>query len=182
VGGIRWGAALRSVECYEPATNAWTAAPDLPVALGPAAAFTIAGTLWVAGEADDDYRTFRFDPGTSRWENGPVVCRGRRWVTLAADDVAIYAFGGETPDGTSQRAERCELATGSIARVADLPTGRRCATGVTSEHRIVVIGGDRHDGTKFGDAESFDTRTGEWEALAPMPWGCASPAAVSLVT
>jgi hypothetical protein len=181
VGGIRAGELLESVECYEPDANIWTAGPDLPVGLGPAAAFTIGGALWVVGEAGD-YRAFKLDPRTSRWDEGPVVCRGRRWLAIAADDYAIYTFGGVTPDGVSRVSERCELATGTISRVADLPTARRCAVAVTLDHRIAVIGGELADGTELANAEAFDTRTGAWHALAPMPWACASATAVRVST
>ena len=99
-----------AVERYEPATDAWTTLPALPIARsGLTAAILGDGIHVIGGESIDPPRTFRehevFDLSTGTWSVAAALDRGRHGLASGVIDGRLYVVGGgPNPDlSTSDR-------------------------------------------------------------------------------
>jgi N-acetylneuraminic acid mutarotase len=101
------GSNIATTEVYDPASNAWTTAEDLPTPRSGGASAVLDGKLYVLGgqlPGDTVYKTVsRFDPATGHWEtlgDMPIELTGHRAVTVGD---AIYVLGGfSTRNGVRQ--------------------------------------------------------------------------------
>lgn len=97
--GYGVGGSQRWVDIYDPATDTWTIAPDLPVPFGLHSVVTCHGRIWTMGGLDIwpnilPY-VFSFRPGASGWREelplpAPLFIMG----AATNDRATIYTFGG----------------------------------------------------------------------------------------
>jgi N-acetylneuraminic acid mutarotase len=124
--------ALRSVEAYDPKTNAWSDRAPMPEgrhAMG--AALGADGRIYVVGGAVSYSRptptdtVFIYDAQSDSWERGPSLNQARyHHAVAAAPDGKIYAIGGTsgTPSGRGGPLASVEvLDTAARAPGQDLP-------------------------------------------------------------
>lgn len=78
---------LTTVECYDPATDRWSARPPLPKPASDFAAVSFQNGIWTVG---DDVQVF---DGT-RWWIGPPLATPRYGVAAAVTGATLYAIGG----------------------------------------------------------------------------------------
>jgi len=177
------GAALSSVESYDPRSNSWRKAPSLLRARGWVAAARIGcGVCVVGGEGDD----LIFDVaeqlglGEDTWRPlPPMHCP--RWAAAAASTGGhVYVAGGHHDDGEVLGAfERLNLTSGQGAREWEqlAPLGcPRAALGLAAVGGMLyAVGGYDEQERGLRSLERYDPAVpGAWEALAPMAaprWG-----------
>lgn len=185
-GGMGRDGILRSVAFYDPAVNAWTSGPDLPIALRDAAAvgrgpevIVLGGFTDAAGKVPSK-RVFSLSgPG---WKELPSLIAPRGALGAAVVKGKVYAIGGVAPNGRATG--RVEILDGAgWTPGASMPTGRS-HMGVTAGERYIYALGGR-SGTATRDAEKarreverLDTATGKWQRRTPLNVGRSSPAAV----
>ncbi|WP_297796671.1 kelch repeat-containing protein [Mycobacterium sp.] len=171
MGGLRDGAALQTVESYDPRTGAWQPQPPLPIPLHHAAAATYRGEVVVLGGASSDL---------TQASTKVFALRGGDWVELAGLTHAraapaaavvgdkLVVAGGQN---AKQLVPQTEVFDGSSWHDADnMPTPREHLAGVSDGTYMYTVGGRFLSADKNSAAfERFDPQTGSWTKLVDMP-------------
>lgn len=154
-------------EVYDPAADAWSAAPPMQTPRNHHGAVALGSRIHVvAGRAEGDFRLRAheiFDVPSGEWSSGPPVPTGRSGIGIAALDGKLYLFGGEDIDGgrTFDAAERYDPGAGSWETLAPMPTARHGLGAATVEGAIYVVSGGPDPGFAFGSANERLTADAE---------------------
>jgi hypothetical protein len=177
-GGVGRTGLLASVAFYDPAVNAWTAAPDLPIALRDAAAVARGPEVVVLGgftDVDSKVPSKRvFSLKGSEWRELASLAAPRGALGAAAVKDRIYAIGGI--EANERVSARVEIFDGDRWRTGPaLPTGRASLGVAAGDRYIYAIGG--RSGTRRAadrarrEVERFDTASNAWQRRAPLKTG-----------
>jgi N-acetylneuraminic acid mutarotase len=165
------GATLATVEVYDTGADAWSAGPDLPVAVNHAMAATLDGILHVAGGNDGggpSRQVARLDGAA--WRTLAPLPEARSAGGLVALDGRLYLAGGVAPGGLAAATLVYDPQADRWSEAPGLPTRREHLGAAAAGGRVYVVGGRvRGLGSNLAAAEAFDPAAGRWTALAPMP-------------
>jgi N-acetylneuraminic acid mutarotase len=173
------GAALRTVQAYDPSTNAWSTKAPLPAPrqLGSGAT-TILGTIYVAGGQDDAKvltRTlYAYRATTNTWSikarmPAPGGCGGS--ATIGGK---LYVFSGCVPTSTGGQTasgllHRYDPATDTWATLPSAPTVHFQPVVGAAGGKLYVAGGNDGAGVQTTRLDVFDPATNSWSAKSSMP-------------
>ncbi len=171
LGGLRNGAALQTVESYDPHTGAWATGPPLPIPLHHAAAATYRGEIVVLGGASDTLaqasnKVFALRGGN--WVELPNLTHARAAPAAAVVGDKLVAVGGQN---AKKLVPQTEVFDGnSWQDAADLPTPREHLAAASDGIFVYVVGGRFLSADKNSAAfERFDPQSGKWTKLVGMP-------------
>ncbi|MBV9513159.1 MAG: protein kinase, partial [Mycobacteriaceae bacterium] len=171
IGGMRDGAALKTVQSYDPQTGAWAPGPDLPIPLHHAAAATYHGEVVVVGGASDNLaqasnKVFVLRAGN--WVELPALTHARAASGAAVVGDQLVVVGGQN---NKQLVPQTEVFDGSSWRDApDLPTPREHLAAVSDGTFVYVVGGRFLSADKNSAAfDKFDPVSNTWTTLVDMP-------------
>lgn len=184
VGGKDSAGHRSSVFVYDPATDSWSSAPDLPgAAVENAAATTWNGKLYVFGGSTGPFsgavdNAHVFDPATQQWNPLAPLPTARGGATASVLAGSIYVCGGMDGSGASlATVERYDPGSDSWSTLADMSTRRDNPGSAALDGKIFVFGGriressgTTTDGT-LSSVEAYDPGTDSWSPCAPMPTG-----------
>jgi hypothetical protein len=182
-GGFAPSGTVPTVEVYDVAADAWSAGPDLPVAVNHAMAASFDGEVYVfggtqgAGELSDAAFLLR-DGG---WQTLPPMPEPRTAGGAAVAGGLIYVVGGVGPEGVAERTLAFDPAAGRWS-VTDGLTRPREHMGVAAvDDGVYAVGGRAGSLEGFADVEVLDPGTGSWAPLPdlPTPRGGMAAAATS---
>jgi N-acetylneuraminic acid mutarotase len=181
IGGSRsYGLAmLRSVEEYDPATNAWTAKSEMSVAREGLSTSVVDGKIYaIGGGAVDSLgngytgaETFttveEYDPATDRWSRRSDMPRARWWHSANVVDGKIYVIGGSPsyPFRSIRAVDVYDPATDSWTYLGDTPAAKYTGFSSIVDGKIYAIGG--YGGLRRVDV--YDPVTDSWTRKADMP-------------
>ena len=152
------------VQCYDIAANTASVVTTLPTpwtGFGPYATAVVDNTVYIFGGFNNlappytTARTDAYNPLTNTFTQKGDLNMARSYIMPAVVDGMIYAFGGDTFDGTNLVAQTIAevfdpaLGTWNDAAVADLPTavgegrafGFDTASGFDQAGKIIMAGG-----------------------------------------
>lgn len=171
MGGLRDGAALQTVESYDPRTGAWQAQPPLPVPLHHAAAAAYRGEVVVLGGASTDLtqassKVFALRGGT--WVELAGLTHARAAPAAAVVGDKLVVAGGQN---AKQLVAQTEVFDGNSWRDADnMPTPREHLAAASDGTYMYAVGGRFLSADKNSAAfERFDPQAGTWTKLVDMP-------------
>ncbi|MGD1241291.1 Kelch repeat-containing protein [Mycobacterium seoulense] len=171
LGGLRNGAALQTVESYDPRTGAWQTGPPLPIPLHHATAATYRGEVVVLGGASDQLadasdKVFALRGGN--WVELPHLTHARAAPAAAVVGDKLVAVGGQN---AKQLVPQTEVFDGNSWKdAADMPTPREHLAAVSDGTYVYAIGGRFLSADKNSAAnERFDPQSGAWTKLVGMP-------------
>jgi N-acetylneuraminic acid mutarotase len=156
------------VEVYDPASNTWSRAHDIPMGTNHNAAAVAAGKLYsLAGSAMHVY-----DPAGDSWTQvaSPIFGHGGSPAVGVFQD-KIYIAGGSSPFG-SVNCELYDPATNMWTALAPMSVARHHTGGGFVEGKFYVVGGragNSEDSAGLNTLEVYDPQTNAWEQRAPMP-------------
>ena len=174
-----------TAEFYDPAANAWLAAPSLPEAKGGFTATLLpTGEVLVAGgysESDDSLASAAiFDPIANRWRSTAPLHTARFWHTATAlPDGNVLVVGGWADDWLGLSLPDAELydwraGTWKPAGMIRARAGHTAT--LLANGTVLVAGGYEHGGPPggsgyltfetLGSASVFDPATGRWTETA----------------
>lgn len=145
-----------SVLVFDPATEEWSAAPDMPTARNSHAAVAIDGKMYVVGgrqftqQENGEYASVNvaslevYDPVAESWETLAPLPQAAGGITAAVVDGKLYAFGGEqwVPEqAVIAEAWVYEPAVDQWTAAPDMPTPRHGIAAGAIDDQIFVIGG-----------------------------------------
>lgn len=174
------------VEVYDTATDSWSDAAPLPVAMNHPNVAAAEGRLYVIGglsggaswQALPD--SFVYDPATNQWTPLPSMPAGseRGSSAVGVSGTTIYLAGGMrtlTPEpgglhDTVDTVSSYDVVTGAWASLPNLPEARDHVGGAVVDTTFYVLGGrDRGQVNVRDTVYAFDRTTGQWTERAPMP-------------
>jgi N-acetylneuraminic acid mutarotase len=162
------------VFAYDPGTNSWTEKASMPTARGSPAAAAVGGKIYVVG-GDPALTDFAaYDPALDSWQSLPAMPTGRQHLAAVGIGGRFYAISGRaTGLGNLAALEVYDPGAAAWTALPPIPTARSgLAAAVVRDRYAVAFGGEGNDATPsgvFAEVEAFDTLTGEWIALTPMP-------------
>ena len=192
---------LNSVVIYDPQTDEWSTAADMPTLRSGAIAQTVGDSIYIIGGGfKQENGTFRFlrtteifHPATGEWEHGPDMLMPHDYPAGALLGNYIYILGGHHPDATLSGpktdpgfdfCERLDLRTGKWEQIAPLPTPRFALDAVVHDGRILTMGGvafTPEGFNNFDHVETFDPHTSRWQRdTLTLPWTAAGAGACML--
>ena len=171
---------------YESAADRWARIAPLPRPRGAAAAVILDGKLHLIGGASEPVQERAsvgwhevYDPQTDRWSQLKALPGARDHVGCVAHDGAIHVIGGRfnTFEYNTNLHHAYLPAKDTWEERAPLPTARSGHGLVVYRDRFFAMGGEagRIEGGRpiqarvFGQMESYDPATDNWQHHAPMP-------------
>lgn len=186
-GGVGANGLLKTVVHYDPAVNAWTEVPDLPIALRDAAAVGRGAEVVVIGG---------FTDLEGKVPSGRVFSlKGAEWVELEPLGVArgalgaayvrgkVYAIGGVVANGRATA--KVEILEDKVWTAGSSLLTARSHMGVTGGDRFIyALGGRTGTGSlpierARREVERFDSASDTWQKRTPLIVGRSSLGAVS---
>lgn len=172
-GGLDAGGGTTArVEIYDPSRNAWSAGPDLPIAIHHAMGvawrgrFVVLGGFTDGGFSQASSRAFAL--GEDGWTELPALRRARAAGGAAVVGNRIYVVGGQGGGGLISQVERFD---GRVWRDrTPLPTPRDHLGVATDGRSIFAVGGRRLSiESAVPVLERYEPRRDRWERLADAP-------------
>lgn len=165
VGGLVGRA--NAVDAYDPATNHWTSAANLPAGTDHAWAVALDGRLYVGGGTSN--RVFSYDPAVDAWTevaSSAFVHGG----TPAAAVIGgrIYVAGGAGGGMAGNEVEVYDPPADRWTTLAPMGCARNHTAGGVIGGRLHVAGGRPGNQTCH---EAYDPATNTWTQKAPLPTG-----------
>jgi N-acetylneuraminic acid mutarotase len=184
VGGKTSAGHRSAMHLYDPASDSWSPAANLPGSpVENPAVVALNGKLYAFGGSTAPFsgavaNAAVYDPATGVWTSLPPMATARGGAGATVLGGRIYVAGGMGADGASLASvEVFDPATNSWSSIAPMGT-RRDNPGVAAlEGKLYVFGGRTRnaDGTTvngiLGTVEAYDPATENWAARAPMPTG-----------
>lgn len=167
---------VKTVQVYDPASNAWHLTTPLPIALNHQMPAVANGKIYVIGGQTDDGSTsftntvLEFNPVTTNWTFKAPMPTARSAGAAAVIGDLIYVAGGRPPRG--QDFAVYNATSNTWQTLTSMPTGRNHIAACAIEGKVFVVGGRL--GAGFTSAmtnilEVFDPALGTWSMRAPMP-------------
>jgi L-ascorbate metabolism protein UlaG (beta-lactamase superfamily)/N-acetylneuraminic acid mutarotase len=176
---------VSNVDCYNPATHAWSPQAPIPDRRGWFGAALLDNRIYCIGgkriraaperrDSGDaspyEYRASLniYDPAADRWSVGPPMRDPRAGCQAVALDGKLYVIGGSSPKfGFLDRVEIYDPATNAWMDGTALPDSREDLGAAATGGKLYAIGGVKH--SVRGDVFIFDPKAGRWTTGAPMP-------------
>ena len=167
------GNASDAFEIYDPASDTWTEAASLPVAVHHAAMTATEDHIYLTGGYDSlDFRPdiaslWAYDPAIDQWIIQKDMPAPRAAHALVALDGKIYVVGGVGP-GSDQLWAYDPATNTWDTHLAPLPTPREHLTATAFDGRLYAISG-RWQGINLPTVEVYDPTADSWQSLADIP-------------
>jgi N-acetylneuraminic acid mutarotase len=144
-------------EAYDIETNTWSFREPLSKPKHHIASAVVNDSMYVLGgrlfgngapsEINESLTNMddnaRYDPKTDKWiELEPMQIK-RSGFTASEMNDQIYVFGGQIPEGATNKVEKYDPVANKWSSLADMEINRSGATSINHEDRIYVIGGQR---------------------------------------
>ncbi|MRG97637.1 Kelch repeat-containing protein [Polyangium spumosum] len=168
-------AALSSAQIYNPATDAWSSAANLPAARTRHTATLLGGgRVLVAGGSTGSNTastSYLYNPSTNAWTTGAgmSVAREEHTATLLANG-KVLVVGGGSGATNHKTAALYTPATNTWANTGSMAEARRLHTAVLlDDGRVLVTGGRRATTSGFDvsyTSEIYNPATGTWSLVS----------------
>jgi N-acetylneuraminic acid mutarotase len=186
-------AVLASVRVYDPATNSWSGAADMPRPHGLHAQLTLPdGRVFVFGgyasvadaqnDAADDHVDL-YDPATNAWTIGTTApyYMANGTATLLSNGSVLIA-GGSSSNTNRNVAMKYNPATNKwTTSGGSFTDARKYHTATLLQNgKVLIAGGFGDGGTPLRTASLYDPATNTWSEVVPMATARASATATLL--
>jgi N-acetylneuraminic acid mutarotase len=178
IGGLdESGDTLDMVEVYNVNNDSWKSVTPLPQAVHHTAATSYDGKIYVVGgfisrEWIPSNQLFIYDPIKNQWTEGKSMPTPRGALNALFVKGTLYAVGGLESDRILNINEAYDPLTNSWTSKASMPTGRHHAGSVVVDNKVYVVGGRTVGSSPLVNLnvnEMYDTQTGKWTTVEPMP-------------
>ena len=175
--GITPGPVTSVMEFYDPQTNTWTPAPDMPTARMGLVAAVVGGKLYAIGGSVDRIvgvgTVEEFDPVSQTWATKASMPTPRYFAAGVQVGGRVFVIGGTQSSGSTgglNTTEAYDPTTDTWSSVAALPTARKELAAAESGGLIYAVGGYAGLIPQWvGTVEAYDPTSNSWSLLTPMP-------------
>lgn len=168
---------IKTMEVYDPATDKWSRAADLPEAMHHVNAAVVGNKIYILGflktfRFAQDGRCFVYDASTDKWsklKDMPVGQeRGASGIGVIGD--TVYLAGGFRGFQAVQTVSAYNTKTGTWTTLPSLPDRLdHMAAGVLKGTLYIAGGRDRDIGKHQDKLFALKPGQATWKMLAPMP-------------
>ena len=166
---------VNTVQVYDTASNSWTRAAPLAIAVNHLMPVAYGGKIYVIGGQTDPNTAYidsvqEYDPGTNSWRTRSPMPTSRSAGAAVLIDDKIYVSGGRPPRGSDFAVY--DPVKDRWTTLPDLPTQRNHLMAVAGNGKLYVVGGGFEGGftSQGADAvEIFDPKTNLWTKGASLP-------------
>ncbi|XP_076825297.1 kelch-like protein 36 isoform X2 [Clavelina lepadiformis] len=141
----------RSSEYYTPTTNKWTTMSPMKQGRHGNSLVACEGFLYaIGGQGDGLLFDFfdhlksveRYQPRKDEWNDVAPMTTARTWFASVAVGGFIYATGGESKEGTTEKSvEKYDVTANKWTRVSDMNYARSYHSACVMQGKIYVVGG-----------------------------------------
>ena len=161
------GEPSNSVFVYDPASDRWSSAAQLPIGNHHPGAVVARGTLFAFGGLSN--RVFAYDPARDAWVDvAPSRFRHGDTPAVGVLDDRIYVAGGTGAGMIGNELESYDPPTNTWATLAPMRVPRNHCAGGFIGGRFYVAGG-RPGAIAESALEAYDPRADAWTTLPSMP-------------
>jgi N-acetylneuraminic acid mutarotase len=157
---------------FDPTTNLWSRAADMPAPRAAHASVALDGLLYVVGGVGpNSHELWAYNPATNSWDRtrAPLPTL-REHLTAAGVNGKLYVIGGRWSGGNQGTLEEYDPAANSWTSRPLMPTARGGLTSSVVNGRIHVTGGeDLFTSKTYNQHEVYDPSTNTWAVYPPMP-------------
>lgn len=181
---------------FDPSSDDWANAPDLPESLHHAALASSHNRLFLVGGFHGSYtsvwqmRSSVYELVDSTWQASVYLPAPQaEGVLSTAPDGAIHLVSGQPPRGekNAERRDHSEVhdhwrwepGTTQWEKAAPIPTARNSASGGWVGESLLVAGGRTAAGN-LSTTEIYDLKDDRWRSAMPMPLAQSGSAATSV--
>lgn len=204
VGGYGLGegrrpSAPRAMLVYDPLSDRWSDAGEIPEGLNHASAATVGGKIYVIGGFREGSRSATgavriYDPAQRTWRDGAPMPTPRGALAVAVLDGRIHAIGGNAARGMDLEPhdhgaaaqdrsvgthEVYDPAQNTWTRLEPMLTARNHLGAAAIAGKVHVVGGRVPGDMELTTHEIYDPATDTWAAGPPMPTGRSGIAVVA---
>ncbi len=167
-----------AVQIYDPALDAWSPGPDLPVPTHHPVVVGALGKLYsLGGQYEGDVnggRSFALDPASGEWSELTRLPTPRGGGAAALIGSSIYVVGGRPPAGNAFEVYDIGGDTWSVLPSLPLAFDQRNHLAAAAIGGKIYVAGGRYAGGGVGspmtDAlDVYDPALGTWSSAAPLP-------------
>lgn len=163
------GASTATMEVYNPATDTWSAAANLPFAVNHGSAAVAAGKLYSFGASGR--RVFAYQPASDSWtEVASMNFQHGATAAAAVFNDKIYVAGGLQGSASTGALEVYDPATNTWTNLPHMSVPRNHTGGAFLNGKFYVVGGRGGPGATTA-LEVYDPATNSWSTRAPMLTG-----------
>ncbi len=167
------GRSTSIVEVYNPATDRWTTAQPVPVAVNHNSAAVAGGKLYSFGAAGSTASVY--NPGSDSWSLVASMALNHGGTpAVGVFEDKIYVAGGTHNDPQSTRTLRELEVYDTVANTwttrAPMNVARHHTGGAFLDGKFYVVAGRGGNGSSTA-LEVYDPATNSWSARAPLPTG-----------
>jgi uncharacterized protein (TIGR03437 family) len=163
------GGSTNTVDVYDPQTNTWSSATNLPIANNHNAAAVAAGKLYAFGGLSN--RAFVYNPQTNSWSDvTPMRFQHHNTPAVGVINDKIYVAGGNGLNMSQTELEVYDPAMNTWTQLASMSVPRNHTAGGVINGKFYVVGGRPGD-TAASALEVYDPTMNTWTRLANMPTG-----------
>ena len=163
-----------SVECFDPATNQWTAVTPMNTDRAIHGLVSAQGKLFAVGGYNDQYDRLDsvecFDPSTREWSNIAALSTARCGLAVAVLGNKLYAIGGTDSRHAALSSVECldlSIPDSQWNTVAPMVLGPRSGMGVVvTGEKIYVAGSTCFGGKNIECFDPNDGPTGSWTVVS----------------
>jgi N-acetylneuraminic acid mutarotase len=158
------------VEVYDPATDTWSSAHPIPIALHHNSAAVAAGKLYSFGGPST--QAFVYDELNDSWSAvASMLFFHALTPAVGVFNDKIYVAGGANGGGGNSMQNQVEVydpAANTWTALQPMQTGRNHCGGAFIDGEFYVVGGRRRVHALDAN-EVYDPQTNTWERQAPLP-------------
>jgi N-acetylneuraminic acid mutarotase len=162
-------------EIYDPKTDSWTQAADMPTPRADLTANAVGGKIYAIGGTrhvgiEALGMVEEYDVAADTWTRKTDMPTPRLHLSSAVIDDKIYVVGGgpEWPVPLAAT-EMYDPATDTWTKMADMPTPRVGVWAAALKGKLYALGGLSWENEALKTVEEFDPKTNAWRAVAEMP-------------
>lgn len=160
---------------YDPASDQWKNLAPLSSPRASVGLVALDGKIHAIGGRGLDKVTVAthevYDPATNKWTPAAPLPVARDHAGVVVVDGKIHVVGGRTkePADNTPLHDIYDPATDTWTSGPPLPEPRSAGAIALYRGLILYAGGECKDNKPFALNEAFDTKTGKWSELAPLP-------------
>jgi len=155
-----------------PVNIKWEEGAPVPVATAFHTAVLFNGTIYVGGgECDDEADAFRiniYHPDTNKWDDAIDTPYAFFAMTVLVDKL-IIAGGVTRAQNEGVTNKLLVLESGQWKDYAQMHTARVCASAVSHQSIMIVMGGSKGPKHQLNTTELLDSTTGQWFKCDNLP-------------
>lgn len=190
-GGYPHETPIPNIYIFNPDKNEWRVGPEIPAdrRRGAAGVFVYKDKIYIVCGIQDGHWDGHvawmdeYDPKSKQWKKLSDAPHVRDHVQAVVVDDKIYVAGGrrstarigQVLNTTEAAVDVYDFKSGkwsTLAQSSNLPTLRAGNATVVLDKKVIVIGGESGEQVPaHNEVEALNTRTMQWEKLAPLKQG-----------